>query len=60
MGDAWGPRPISSCVVHVAAGLSTLSRCRESRASRDPSDTKVSMALRWVCPGSPPLLFGIF
>lgn len=45
---------------HVAAELSTLSPCRESRASRDPSGAKVSMALRWVFPCSLPLLFGIF
>lgn len=54
-----GRRPIS-CLVHVAVGLSTLSHCRESQASQDLSDAKASTALRWVCPASPPLLFGIF
>lgn len=58
-GCLGGVHTISSSVVYVAVGLSTLSCCRESRASRDPSDAKVSTALRWVYTSSS-LPFEIF
>lgn len=53
--------PMAESVVGVPShGLTMLLCCRGMQASQGLLAAKVSMALRWVCPSSPPLLAGIF